>query len=388
MNPITSLPKLPIPFSPLFLTVMICAATGGCQRANSAPRNVEEAAFESTDGGRLKIRDDLVPLLRFTPVTKTAVAAELEGFGKMTFAPGASYAIRLPFDGIVEDVEVEVGAQVEVGQVLCRLRSLDLAKLRSDLSRLTVSLESEQQQLKRLEALLARGSTPERNVLELRARVAGLQAEVEGIRVGLAAARAELTGGDVYLAKAQRAGQVLARNIEPGEQIESTDSEPAFLIGDPTRLIVVAHLPERDAPLLQPGQPCQISVSALGDEKLDGEVSAVVRAIDPSNRTTKIVCSLATADARLQSEMSARVQVKVTGAPRLVVPQSAILLRRESRVVLVRTGQNELERRPVKIGLKVGEHIQVLSGLTEGEQIVIEGAVLLDGELDRVLSAS
>jgi multidrug efflux pump subunit AcrA (membrane-fusion protein) len=54
-------------------------------------------------------------------------------------------------------------------------------------------------------------------------------------------------------------------------------------------------------------------------------------------------------------------------------------------VVLVRRGERELERRPVVVGASVDSQLEIASGLNEGEEVVVEGAVLLDGELDRLL---
>jgi len=83
--------------------------------------------------------------------------------------------------------------------------------------------------------------------------------------------------------------------------------------------------------------------------------------------------------------MSVRVNVQVEGESKLVVPQSAILLRREARVVLIRRGERLLERRPIQVGLRIGDQVQVLTGLDQGDEVVVDNAVLLDGELDRVL---
>jgi membrane fusion protein, heavy metal efflux system len=345
-----------------------------------------EAPYELSAEGFLAVREDLVPLLKFTAAAPQNVQAQVYGYGKLDFASGASYAIRVPFDGIVESVEVERGDEVKVGQFLAKLRSRDLAKLRSDLPRLSATLVSEQDALKRLEGLLRDEAASERDVIEARSRVKSLEAEIEGIRVGLTAAKAEFEGGDTYWIKAEREGQILERNIHPGEQIESTDSEPEFIIGDPRRLVAVGQFPERDAALLKKGQPVTIRVTALRDESLAGQIHSIVRRIESDSRTTRVSCNLFAPDQRLQAQMSVRIDVSVEGDSVLVVPHSAVLLRRESRIVLVKHGERQIERRSIQVGQRIGDFVQVLSGISEGEQVLVENAVLLDGELDRVLA--
>ncbi len=83
--------------------------------------------------------------------------------------------------------------------------------------------------------------------------------------------------------------------------------------------------------------------------------------------------------------MLASVTVIVKGENMLVVPRAAVLLRRDTHVVLVRRGERDLERCTVVVGGNVDSKVEIVSGVSEGEEVVVEGAVLLDGELDRLL---
>ena len=148
---------------------------------------------------------------------------------------------------------------------------------------------------------------------------------------------------------------------------------------------MTASFPERDAPLLKEGFLCRVDVPALGGVPLTGRVISVVRAIDRHKRTVDVTCSFDSITAAVRAHMLAHVTVAVQGEPQIVVPREAVLLRRDVRVVLVRRGAAELERRPVVVGTSVDTRVVVLSGLHVGDEIVSEGAVLLDGELDRVL---
>jgi multidrug efflux pump subunit AcrA (membrane-fusion protein) len=83
--------------------------------------------------------------------------------------------------------------------------------------------------------------------------------------------------------------------------------------------------------------------------------------------------------------MLSRIVTQVQGEPVVVVPRDSVLLRRDTRVVLVRKEGRFLERRPVKVGPNIGQNLAILSGVQEGEEVVSSGAVLLDGELDKLL---
>lgn len=366
------------------LILVLGLAMLGCSRGTAAER-VERAPYELGEDGALHVREDLVGLMRSTPARASSDAAELEGFGHVGFAPGASYAVRSPFEGYVESVHVQLGQHVQAGSLLATLRSSELARLRADLRRLTAILETERDALARSERLVAGNAASPREVVESKGRIGALEAEVGGIREALSATRAGATGADVLQLRATREGDVVARNIEPGERVQASDSEPAFLIGDASSLVVIAHFPERDAVLLRPQARCRFSLPALGATFFEGKVESVVRAIDPKTRTARVICAPDSTNAALRPEMVARTAVAVTSGDILIVPRSAVLLRRDDRVVMVRKTPRLLERRTVTTGLDLGTDIQVLSGIALGEEVVSEGAVLLDGELDRLL---
>ncbi|MFY0535915.1 hypothetical protein [Nannocystis pusilla] len=90
-------------------------------------------------------------------------------------------------------------------------------------------------------------------------------------------------------------------------------------------------------------------------------------------------------DPRLRGQMAVRVRATVRGDETLVVPRSAVLLRRDALVVFVVRGERLLERRTVALGARFGEKVQIVDGLAAGDEVVVQQAVLLDGELDRLL---
>jgi cobalt-zinc-cadmium efflux system membrane fusion protein len=366
------------------ILALVAVPLAGCSRERPRP-NPELPPYELVEGGRLRVREDLLPLLKCEKVDESEVAAEIGGLGNISFAPGAAYALRVPFNGFVESVHVDVGQIVTDNQPLATVHSSDLAKLRADLDRMTAEIESEQDAYRRAVTLVSSGAIPDRKIVELKSRVASLQAQAGGLRQSLQAVRASPSGGDLLELHAPRGGHVIVRKLDPGEQVEDPENTPAFVIADPQRLVVKAHFPERDAPLLAEGFPCRIIVPSLGDVALPGRVSSVVRAIDPQTRSVQVVCTIDEIDSRLRAEMLARVTVHIHGPLRVLVPRSAVLLRRDTRVVLVRHGDRELERRTVVVGVNVDTKLEVISGLSAGEEVVVEGAVLLDGELDRLL---
>jgi cobalt-zinc-cadmium efflux system membrane fusion protein len=372
-------------------STLCCAAFAifaiGCEHGppSGAKRPVEDAPYRMATNGLLQVRPDLLGELKFAKAEKSRLLAELHGVGEIDFSPGSLTALRIPFDGIVESVEVSAGVRVAKDDILARIRSSELARMRADIRRLTSELIGQNDALRRIKDLTQSGVISDRRVIELEAKIGSLEAERRGVFVALRAARTSEEGEDLFELRSPRDGEVIARTIEPGEQAHAPENQPAFIVADTDALIVRAYFPERDAPLLKPGFPCRFEIAAVGDAPLTGRVESVVRAIDRDKRTVSVTCTIDGQTAAIRAHMQARITVMVQGEPEIIVPRDAVLLRRDSRVVLVRRGENELERRPVNVGSNIDTRVVILSGVNEGEEVVTEGAVLLDGELDRLL---
>lgn len=372
--------------APRGLAALIFAASVGCSsRAADLREPLPAAPYAVTDGGRLAVRADLLSQLRFARAERTDLRAVLQGFGRVAFAPGASYAVRSAVPAYVERVLVNVGQEVARGTALAVLRAPEVARLRAELRRLQVELDAVRDEASRLARIVPEGAASERELVAARARVASLGAELAGAQGALRAANADEGGGDSFTLRASAPGTVIAREVDPGERVDPTGGAPAFLIGDPSAVVVMVSIPERDAPMLVRGARCAFTVGALGAERFEGELTQVVHAVDPSTHTITATCRPRAVDPRLRAEMSARVEVDARGGDAVLVPRGAVLLRQDDRVVFVRSGASALERRAVEVGGAIGERVQVLRGVEPDEEVVTDNAVLLDGELDQLL---
>ncbi len=366
--------------------MILCGVLAGCEtRVAEGREPVPEPPYQRTAEGTLRVRRDLLGQLRFARAERSELRATLQGFGRVAFEPGASYAVRVPVAAYVERVFVTAGQRVERGAALATLRSQEVVRLRGEAQRARVALAAAREELARVERLVPQGAASERERVAARAEVATHTAELTGVTGALAAIGATTGAGDTFTLRASAAGQVVLRTVDPGERVEPDATEPAFLIGDPEALEVRAAFPEREAPMLRAGERCVVTVRALGEARIEGEVTRVVQALDRETHTATAVCRPTVRDARLQAEMVARVEIDARGAAAVLIPRGALLLHRESRVVFVQRASGELERREVEVGAQPGDRVQVLRGVEAGETVVSENAVLLDGELDREL---
>lgn len=365
--------------------VILLACLAGCRRVSAERRLLDAPPYAAVPPDGLRVRPDLFSLLVFREVTFGKTDATVRGFGRVAFAPNSAYAVRSSVAGFVERVQVSVGQEVQPGQVLATVRSSEIARLRADARRLEANIATDEDISARLEKLVGEGAASSRELVDVKGRLSAARAEYSGVREALAAAGALGGTGERFDLRAMARGRVLMRRVAPGERLAPDSVDPPFLIGDPKQLVVRGAFPERDVPLLKEGGACRYQVPALGVAEFEGTLTNVVRTVDARTHTAEVVCQSSVADSRLSADMTAKVEVVVPNDGAVTVPRSAVLLRRDDRVVFVKSGENSLQRRSVQLGASVGDDVQILEGLKAGEQVVTKNAVLLDGELDQVL---
>ena len=359
----------------------------GCLGASAATSEQHtEAPYQAHPDApeRLVVRTDLVERLKSTAASGSEVTARIQGYGRASFAPDAAYDVHVPFVSYVERVFVSAGEQVKAGQPLAQLRSSHLAELRADLSRAQVQVRVQEQQVQRLRPLVADGTATERELSEAEAALQIAEANLRSVRQSLAAVGPTGGAGDRYTLRASSSGSVVRRNIAPGER-PAPEGRPAFVIGDPERLVMRAAFPEREARWLEEGAKCFFTAHALSERRFEGKLTHVLRAVNPDNRSVEASCVPNERIPDLTAEMRSLVEVEVNGDERLLVPRRALLMKRDKWVAFVHVDTNVVERREVSPGVLLGDAVQVVAGIAPGEKVIVEGAVLLDGELDVLL---
>lgn len=358
----------------------------GCRRSAAAERRLlEPPPYSVVATNELRVRPDIFAMLSFKEVSSAPSKATVRGFGRVAFAPSGSYAVRTSVAGFVERVLVSIGQEVKAGQVLATVRSGEIAKLRADAARLESTITTEEDGVTRVTKLIADGAASTRELVEVQGRLASARAEYAGVRDALSAVGALGGRGEYFDLRASAAGHVLARSIGPGERLSADATEPAFLIGDPKRLLVRGSFPERDVPLLREGAVCRYQVPALGTAEIEGTLTNVVRAVDSKTHTAEALCLPNEIDPRLAADMTAKIDAVISSSGAVTIPRTAVLLRRDDHVVFVRSGEDRLVRKVIHLGATIGDDVQILDGLSGGESVVVQNAILLDGELDRVL---
>jgi len=309
----------------------------------------------------------LQPLSRTVEASGTVAAWELVPVGAET---GGLTAVG---------VYADEGSYVRQGQVLVKMND---SVLSSQLRQQEAAVSSARAQLAQANANLARArELRQKGYLAqaaLDARVAEQQtaaAQVASAQAGRAETATRRGQTDV---RAPVSGLIVSRSVVKG-QIISPGTELFRLVRD-GRLELNAQVPEQQIAMLRPGMPATVSAEGI---VTTGSVRIVTPQVDPQTRLG--LARIALTGSGLRPGMFARAAIQVGAQPALTVPQTAVVFRNDKSGVYVLDRGNHARFRPVSTGARVGDRVEVLTGLTAGERIVVQGAgFLAEGDLVRV----
>jgi Cu(I)/Ag(I) efflux system membrane fusion protein len=175
-------------------------------------------------------------------------------------------------------------------------------------------------------------------------------------------------------------GDVIVKNVINGQRVKAGDE--LYRIADHSHVWVIADVAEANLSAVKMGTRATVTVRAYMGQPIEGEVTFVYPELKAETRTARVRIEVPNSDERLKVDMYADV-VFYTGAgdaPVTAVPASAVIDSGTRQVVLVAKGEGRFEPRPVKLGVRGDGYVEVLDGVSKGEEVVTSATFLIDAE--------
>lgn len=186
----------------------------------------------------------------------------------------------------------------------------------------------------------------------------------------------ELVLGHPLVVRSPIAGEVVTDRIVLGQYMKE-DSEPVAVIADLNKVWVVAHVKEKDLPLIRALDEVEIRLVAVPDRPLTGKIYHISEMLDEDTRSVEVLIECDNRDRSMKPAMYGTVRLSDCEASLVRIPTSAVLQEEEHAYVLVALGKNHFRKQPVATGQTEGGKTVVLSGLNAGDRFVSTGAFYL-----------
>ena len=313
---------------------------------------------------------------RTVPVVRRDIGSSVLATGIVKPLVGAEVKVGSRVSGVVKRLRAQIGDLVEAGQIIAELDDAEFkAKLDQNiaaLERAEADLEYAGINLERQRTLLKEGVTSLQEVdLAENANKLAL-AQVEQAKANVKLARVQLGFTRIY---APISGVIASISTQEGETVAASLAAPTFVnLIDLKRLEVQTFVDETDIGRIRTGLETAFTVDTYPDTDFLGTVTAIYpKAVIQDNVVNYIVTVGITdvEDKILRPEMTASVNILLeTRKNVLSIPTSAITRERGERFVTVLEDGNPV-RRKIKIGWKNDGYTEIISGLQEGEEVVV-----------------
>ena len=360
----------------------LSALVAGCDKAPAPDAAPASKAAAHAGAPSARITDAQKQFITIEAVAASRSVDLLALPGRVTFRPQAQSAVGATAAGRVVAVLVQGGQVVKAGAPLLTIESADAAATRATLDQTATRLGTAESVFRRQVEMVEKGVGLEFERQEAEARAKEARAEHERARYA-----ADLIGtgkGIRFTVRAPADGVVMTIRTAVGAGV-APGGDALLELGDPTRLQVVAQVPESDLRRVAVGQEAEVELPALG-ARVMARVENFNPRVDLESRRIQVYLALAKRPDRLRAGMMAQIALRVRAEAGISVPVSAVLIKDgKRRIVYLARPDGAFEARDVQVGRSRDGRVTVLKGLTAGEKIVVRGALLLDTQAEQLL---
>jgi len=355
-------PKLRL-LAGLVAAVIIVALLAGL-----LPRLFQRAAL------RAETRELAIPTVSVvSPAPGKAAAglslpAEIKAF---TEAP-----VHARANGYLKRRLVDIGAAVEAGQLLAEIDTpeldQELARTRAELAQADAALGLARITAARWAELLKTASVSEQEAAEKQADLALKSATVEAGRANVRRLEELQSFARVT---APFAGVITARNIDLGDLISANSGRELFRLAQTSTLRVFVRVPQTAARSIAIGLTAELTLPELPGRVFAAKVARTAGAMEPGSRTLLTELEVDNAQGEILAGSYAQVRFReLKQEAALTLPANTLIFRAEGPQVGVVKGDGRVELRRVEVGRDFGPTIEIIEGISLGDQVILNPA--------------
>ena len=294
-------------------------------------------------------------------------ARHLEGIHTVTLVgearPFASVTLYAKVSGYLKEIRVDKGDKVKAGQLLAVIESPELDR---QYEAAFVDAQNKRKDFERAKVLVEKGYISQQDADHGEADARMAQANAEALR----------TQKDYEILRAPFDSTVTARFADPGALVQNavnsqTTALPVVALSRTNRLRVYVYLDQRNASFVRLGDRAEIYDSARPEVRLTAVVSRVSGELDPKTRTLLTELDLDNKQGLILAGSFVSVSLTLATTPLVEIPAEALLSKNEASLVAVVSGDNKASFRKVAVADSDGKMVRLISGLSEGESVVL-----------------
>jgi len=319
--------------------------------------------------------EEAVPEVTLTRVERADISAKLAVTGTLAALPNQDVKVSSLVPGRIARMMVAEGDRVKAGRVMAKVDDrpfLDLIQqAEGAVAQAKANLENARLNLRRNEGLFERGIAARKELESSRTEVAVDEAALRQAEAALALARLQLARTEVL---SPLDGIVVKRLVSVGEQVDGTAAQPVFEVASLGEVELFGNVPASYLPRIHEGTALTASADAFPDKNFPARVVAISPAVDSATNVGVVRIRIANGAGLLRLGMFLTAQLPIeTHLKALVVPPPAVYRDEQNQPQVYRVNGDSAEAVAVKLGLESPTQVELLSGVKEGDTVILTG---------------
>jgi RND family efflux transporter MFP subunit len=330
------------------------------------------ASDEESAGGNAEA---VVAEVTLTQVTRADIRRIVTVTGTVAALPNQDVKVSAQVSGRIASMTVAEGDAVKVGQVLAKIDDRtyrdQLRQAEAAAAQARASLDNAKLSQTRNESLFTRGIVSRKDLEDARTQESVAEAALRQAEAALEIAHLQVARTQIL---SPVNGRVVKRFAGVGEQVDGTAAQPVIEVANTSQVELLGNLPAPYLGKIKAGQEVQIEGDAPGEKPLQGKVVAISPGVDPQTNVGLVRIRIPNPAGllRLGTYLSAPITVD-THPHALGVPPQAIYRDEQGQPRVFRVEKEEATAVPVALGIETPDRVELLSGVKEGESVILTG---------------
>lgn len=327
--------------------------------------------------------------IRISSPKPADIAATIDVYCEVHYNQNRLASITPLVTGVVDKVHFDVGQQVRAGDLLAEIASPQVATAKQEFLVALVDQRLKELALEREQKLSEKEISAVRNLQQARAeyemaRITSLSSRQRLVNYGFTEAEVDEiaetnSSSSIVHVHAPFDGVLVERYAVLGQRAEP--GTPIFTLADLSTMWLTMSVPETQVGLLRSGMKVEASFSALPGLIATGEIIWVDTTVTEPSRMVRTRARIQNADRALRNNMFGNARVLVgRGSTSLSVPVRAVQRFERNPFVFVKREPDLFELRRVMLGSASENRVQVVDGLRETDEIVVDGSFTMMSE--------
>ena len=362
----------------LFIALSLCVILVSCKQNNATQENVNI----QYKGDTIVVKEDS-PILKQIVVQKAELKdfeAEFKTVGTVRPVAGKLVEIAPPFAGRIVKSSVRLGQKVNPGAPIFELNSSEFYEAVKYYFAAQSENEVIQRNYNRQKELAANGVVAQRDLEQAQSEANIALREYEQATASLRIFNTDvgsLQMGQALSVVSPIAGEVIKCDITIGGYVKE-DSGPLAVVADLSSVWVAALVKEKYFGAIKPGDRVEIYTDALPNKIIWGTIHYIGEMLDEETRSLEVIVACNNADRELKLGMFCEAHFLSAPAKAIILPSSAVMQEQDNDYVLIETAKGRYVRRKVETESVHDNQVRIISGINEGESVVITGGIFLN----------